>query len=63
LHPQETITDVVSRHYPTLEDLGVELTKLEDRIEWEMRPFRNYENYEEEVGEFPEPAPPRFIQP
>ncbi|XP_064092464.1 NADH dehydrogenase [ubiquinone] 1 alpha subcomplex subunit 9, mitochondrial-like [Macrobrachium nipponense] len=46
---------------PTLEDLGVTLTKMEDRIEWELRPFRARSYYEEEIGEFEPPKPPTYI--
>lgn len=46
---------------PTLEDLGVNLTKMEDRIDWELKPFRIGTYYDEELGEFEPPAPPKFI--
>lgn len=60
---RETVTDIVSPVLPTLEDLGVELTKIEDRIDWELRPFRAHEDFEEELGDFAPPAPPKFINP
>ncbi|KAF2364871.1 NAD(P)-binding domain [Trinorchestia longiramus] len=58
---RETVTDVVSLELPRLEDLGVTPTKMEDRVEWELRPYRAFEYYEEEIGDFPAPAPPKYI--
>ncbi|XP_063710105.1 NADH dehydrogenase [ubiquinone] 1 alpha subcomplex subunit 9, mitochondrial [Culicoides brevitarsis] len=66
LHPErverEYITDVVESGVPTLEDLGVNLTLLENVVEWELRPYRAYNYYDSELGEFNKPAPPPFIQ-
>ena len=59
---QETVTDEVSSALPTLEDLGVTLTKMEDRIDWELRPYRAYQYYEERVGDFAPPAPPKYVR-
>jgi len=60
---RETVTDVVSRHLPSLEDLGVSsLTKMEDRIEWELKSFRNMEYFQEELGDFPPVAPPKYVE-
>jgi len=53
-------TDVPTGN-PTLEDLGVVLSELENRIHWELKPFRRDLYYEEELGEFPSPAPPKTI--
>jgi len=44
---------------PKLEDLGVSLTELESRIEWELKPVRNNLYYAEELGEFAPPFPPK----
>ncbi|XP_076055786.1 NADH:ubiquinone oxidoreductase subunit 39 [Oratosquilla oratoria] len=57
---RESITDETTG-LPTLEDLGVTLTKMEDRIMWELRPFKAASYYDEELGEFEKPAPPKFI--
>jgi NADH dehydrogenase (ubiquinone) 1 alpha subcomplex subunit 9 len=46
---------------PTLEDLGVIPTELESRIQWELKPFRAHNYYAEELGEFPDPAPPKTV--
>jgi hypothetical protein len=54
---QEHVTDVL-QDFMTLEDLGVQLTALEDRVPYELRPFRRTNSYEERVGEFPQPQPP-----
>jgi len=45
----------------TLEDLGVQLTELEHRIKWELKPYRAHAYYDEEFGEFEEPIPPNSI--
>ncbi|KAK7077890.1 39kDa subunit of ndufa9, NADH:ubiquinone oxidoreductase [Halocaridina rubra] len=57
---REAVSDTVMG-LPTLEDLGVTLTKMEDRIDWELRPFRAKSYYGEEVGEFEPPEPPKYI--
>ncbi|KAA0199270.1 hypothetical protein HAZT_HAZT008936 [Hyalella azteca] len=59
---RETVTDIVSPKLPTLEDLGVIPIKMEERIEWELRPYRAFESYEEEIGDFPIPHPPKYIE-
>jgi hypothetical protein len=55
---QEFVTDKVTGELPTLEDLGVTLTKLENQAPWELKPFRQNAYYEEYLGEFPPPPPP-----
>ena len=46
---------------PTLEDLGVTLTNIEDQAPWELRPYRAHNYYDESLGEFEKPAPPPVI--
>lgn len=58
---REYVTDVVERGVPTLEDLGVQLTQMEDQIPWELRPFRAGLYYDAEVGEWEAPAPPVYL--
>lgn len=58
---REYVTDVVEKGVPTLEDLGVQLTLMEDQVPWELRPFRAGQYYDAAVGEFEKPAPPVFI--
>ncbi|XP_063864489.1 NADH dehydrogenase [ubiquinone] 1 alpha subcomplex subunit 9, mitochondrial-like isoform X2 [Scylla paramamosain] len=58
---REAVTDITTG-LPTLEDLGVTLTKMEDRMDWELKPFRAGSYYDEEVGEFEPPAPPKYIE-
>uniref|UniRef100_A0A1A9UR98 NADH dehydrogenase [ubiquinone] 1 alpha subcomplex subunit 9, mitochondrial n=1 Tax=Glossina austeni TaxID=7395 RepID=A0A1A9UR98_GLOAU len=36
----ECVTDKVVEKMPTLEDLGVQLTDMEDQVPWELRPYR-----------------------
>ena len=55
---QEFVTDMTSG-CPTLEDLGVPLTRLEDQVPWELKPYRRGAYYEEYLGEFADPEPPR----
>jgi NADH dehydrogenase (ubiquinone) 1 alpha subcomplex subunit 9 len=58
---REMVTDTVTPGNPTLEDLGVKLTYLEDRAEWELKRFQRFGYYETELGELPEIAPPKFV--
>lgn len=57
---KEHQSDIITGQ-PTLEDLGVRLTRLEDQVPWELKPFRKYAYYEEKIGEWPEPEPPTVI--
>ncbi|KAJ4452043.1 NADH dehydrogenase [ubiquinone] 1 alpha subcomplex subunit 9, mitochondrial [Periplaneta americana] len=52
-------TDNVLPGVPTLEDLGVNLTKMEDQVPWELKPWRAGAYYDEELGEFEKPPPPK----
>ena len=56
---QDHVTDVVDPTLATLEDLGVSLTHLEDQAPWELKLFRANSYYDEQLGEFEKPAPPR----
>lgn len=58
---KEATTDVVKDGVPTLEDLGITLTPMENQVPWELRPHRAHSYYMEEVGEFEKPAPPRVV--
>lgn len=59
---RECITDTVDPDLPTLEDLGVTLTAMEDQVPWELRPQRHALYYAEDDEEFtPPPAPPRAV--
>ncbi|XP_047121166.1 NADH dehydrogenase [ubiquinone] 1 alpha subcomplex subunit 9, mitochondrial [Schistocerca piceifrons] len=58
---KEHTTDILESGVPTLEDLGVTLTHMEDQVPWELRPFRAGAYYHEELGEFAPPAPPNSI--
>ena len=55
---QECVTDTPSGS-PTLSELGVPLTTMEERIMWELKPFKAGAYYEEQLDEFEKPAPPR----
>ena len=58
---REYATDAVVKGVPTLEDLGVQLTLMEDQVPWELRPYRAALYYDSAVGEWEKPAPPNFI--
>jgi NADH dehydrogenase (ubiquinone) 1 alpha subcomplex subunit 9 len=34
---------------------------MENQVPWELRPWRAHNYYDEELGEFEKPAPPKFI--
>ncbi|KAF0306148.1 NADH dehydrogenase [ubiquinone] 1 alpha subcomplex subunit 9, mitochondrial [Amphibalanus amphitrite] len=55
---RECVTDQPTG-VPTLSDLGVPLTTMEERIMWELKPFKAGAYYEEQLDEFEKPAPPR----
>lgn len=58
---REYVTDVVEKGVPTLEDLGVQLTLMEDQVPWELKPFRALQYYDAQIGEFPLPPPPAYL--
>uniref|UniRef100_A0A2A4JI70 NADH dehydrogenase [ubiquinone] 1 alpha subcomplex subunit 9, mitochondrial n=1 Tax=Heliothis virescens TaxID=7102 RepID=A0A2A4JI70_HELVI len=59
---KEATSDVVDESLPTLEDLGVCLTNMEDQVPWELKPFRAHQYYIAKLGEFPTPENPK-VQP
>ncbi|XP_021184702.2 NADH dehydrogenase [ubiquinone] 1 alpha subcomplex subunit 9, mitochondrial [Helicoverpa armigera] len=56
---KEATSDVVDESLPTLEDLGVCLTSMEEQVPWELRPFRAHQYYMAKLGEFPTPPNPK----
>lgn len=58
---REYVTDEVMKGVPTLEDLGVTLTYMEDQVPWELRPYRAALYYDADINEFEKPAPPQFV--
>ncbi|KPI91213.1 PREDICTED: NADH dehydrogenase [ubiquinone] 1 alpha subcomplex subunit 9, mitochondrial [Papilio xuthus] len=58
---KESTTDRPEKGVPTLEDLGVTLTPMEDQVPWELKPFRAYQYYLDKLGEFPQPPPPNAL--
>ncbi|XP_075234464.1 NADH:ubiquinone oxidoreductase subunit 39 [Lycorma delicatula] len=58
---RESITDVVKPDLPTLEDLGIALTPMEEYVSWVYRPYRRYMYHDEELQEFTRPVPPQPI--
>lgn len=55
---QEFVSDIVDERLPTLEDLGVKLSRTEDRIPFELKFLRAYQYYIDTIGEFENPVPP-----
>lgn len=58
---KEHTSDLYDGKNPTLEDLGVKLARIEDRADYELKPFRRNKYYEERVGEFSDPSPPKAL--
>ncbi|CAH0628980.1 unnamed protein product [Chrysodeixis includens] len=56
---KEATTDIVDENLPTLEDLGVNLTQMEDQVPWELKPYRAHQYYMDKIGEFPKPPNPK----
>jgi len=42
-------------------DLGMTPTKMEDQVPWELKPWRAGAYYDEELGEFEKPPPPKEV--
>jgi hypothetical protein len=58
---QQHTSDVVLPGVPTLLDLGMTPTKMEDQVPWELKPWRAGAYYDEEMGEFEKPPPPKEV--
>lgn len=58
---REYVTDVIEKDVPTLEDLGVQLTTLEEVAPFILQHYRAMQYYDAQIGEFPKPAPPPFL--
>ncbi|OWR53359.1 hypothetical protein KGM_211948 [Danaus plexippus plexippus] len=58
---KEATTDNVVKGVPTLEDLNVTLTHMEDQVPWELRPYRAHQYYIDQIGEFPRPPNPKVV--
>jgi len=57
---RDHVSDITTGN-PTLEDLGVTLTDMESRMDWELKPYRAFSYYMDELDEFPKPPPPKTI--
>lgn len=57
---RECVTDIVEPGVPTLEDLGVTLTHMENQVPWELKPF-SWGLYYEMAADEPQPTvdPPK----
>lgn len=58
---REHVTDRLEKGVPTLEDLGIQLTAMENQVPWELRPFRygQYMAYFDDEEVEPVPNPPK----
>ncbi|KAF6216839.1 hypothetical protein GE061_001189 [Apolygus lucorum] len=59
---REIHSDQVDLRTKTLEDLGITLTKMEEQVPWELRAYRAWSYYDEDLGEFEEPNPPKTVR-
>jgi len=55
---RESKTDIVSSDLPNLEDLGVSLTPFEDRIFYELKPFRIHAYHDQLCEDYVRPVEP-----
>ncbi|KAL1129932.1 hypothetical protein AAG570_012876, partial [Ranatra chinensis] len=60
---REAHSDVVVSSIPTLEDLGIELTHMENQVPWELKPNKAHTYYERDLSEFEVAEPPRIFTP
>ncbi|KAL3265235.1 hypothetical protein HHI36_009449 [Cryptolaemus montrouzieri] len=59
---RECVTDKVKKDLPTLEDLGITLTQMEDQIPYELRPWTYAMYHGVDADEpVPTPAPPKVV--
>ncbi|CAH1396394.1 unnamed protein product [Nezara viridula] len=58
---KECHSDEVKDDLPTLKDLGVKLTHMEDQVPWEVRYYKLHLAQELDIREFEVPHPPRTI--
>ncbi|KAK0047567.1 NADH dehydrogenase [ubiquinone] 1 alpha subcomplex subunit 9 mitochondrial [Biomphalaria pfeifferi] len=56
---REALTDWTVPGMLTLEDLGVTLTPFDDMAKFLLHPYRQYAYYQEKMGEFADPEPPK----
>ncbi|XP_012287273.1 NADH dehydrogenase [ubiquinone] 1 alpha subcomplex subunit 9, mitochondrial isoform X2 [Orussus abietinus] len=58
---KEHISDVVLKDLPTLEDLGIQLTEMENQVPWEMKIYKIDGTYDADLGEFDPPPFPKTV--
>jgi len=58
---RDHVTDTPTPGNPTLEDLGVTLTEIESRADWELKPYRYGAYYDEDLGEFAPAENPKTV--
>jgi len=58
---RDHVSDVLTPGNPTLSDLGITPDTVENRADWELKPYRAGSYYDEELGEFEKPAPPKTV--
>lgn len=58
---RECHSDTLQEDCPTIQDLGVQLTHMEDQVPWELRIFKTSNNFFQELKSFEEPKPPKTV--
>lgn len=59
---REHISDIVESDVPTLEDLGVALTAMENQVPWELKPWTHGLYYGQDADDpIPTPSPPKVV--
>jgi hypothetical protein len=58
---KEFVSDVITPEHGSLLDLGVNARKFEDMAAWHLRVYNRLSFYDEKLGEFPDPYPPKSV--
>ncbi|XP_076653290.1 NADH:ubiquinone oxidoreductase subunit 39 [Halictus rubicundus] len=58
---KEHVSDKVLPGVPTLEDLGITPTHMESKVPWEIKPYKFVNKYQQTLGEFVMPPPPKEV--
>lgn len=58
---REFISDDLSTdaRNPTLSDLGVNFKRFDEMVAWHLKVFNKHSYYNQKLGEFPDPEPPK----
>lgn len=58
---KEFISDQLSTdsRNPTLKDLGIKFRRFDESVAWNLKVYNKLSYYNEKLGEFPDPKPPK----